>query len=324
MLDSQGRNIDYLRVSVTDRCNMRCIYCMPSHGVEWKPHDTILSFEDTLKICNILANMGIRKVKVTGGEPLVRRGCTDFIKNLKNITGIEEVTLTTNGLLLNDYLHEIADTLDGINISLDSLDRTRYHAISGSDGLDIVLSAIERVLKAGIKVKINVVPILGLNEEDIIPLAGLAKNKNIHVRFIELMPLGLAGTYKPVLGKEIAAKIESFHGKLIPFDTAGESRAGESRSLGNGPAKYYSIEGFKGKIGFINAMTDCFCVNCNRIRLTSVGILKPCLGSEQGTDLKPFLKTGSDLEKVLFKTIFNKQIKHSFTGLEEGMFRVGG
>ncbi|MCL2722752.1 MAG: radical SAM protein, partial [Treponema sp.] len=202
LTDSIGRTINYLRVSITDRCNLRCVYCMPPEGVKWKPHDNILTFEEILRLVKIMAVLGVKNVKVTGGEPLLRKGAHSFLKDLKLINGIEKVTLTTNGLLLNSFLNETEENAlpNAINISLDALDINRYKQITGlnNDNSDVftepkaILSVINRLLEKQITVKINCVPIRSINEEEIIPIAELAKNKNIIVRFIELMPIGCA------------------------------------------------------------------------------------------------------------------------------------
>jgi cyclic pyranopterin phosphate synthase len=228
LIDPFGRIIDYLRVSITDRCNLRCVYCMPPEGVEWKPHKTILNFEEILRLCRIMAGLGIRKIKVTGGEPLVRQGVAVFLKNLKALPGIEKVTLTTNGLLLGAYLDE-TETMgystgapavpDGINISLDALNPEQYRQISRYQGTGpaVILSLIDRLLEKGITVKLNCVPVRSFNEDEILPISALAKDKNIAVRFIELMPLGSAGTLKPVPGEDIAALLEKTYGTHTPI-----------------------------------------------------------------------------------------------------------
>jgi cyclic pyranopterin phosphate synthase len=313
LVDSFGRVIDYLRVSVTDRCNFRCIYCMPPEGVEWKPHNTMLRFEEILRLCGIMAGLGIRKIKVTGGEPLVRRGVAAFIKNLKALAGIEEVTLTTNGLLLGAYLDETetagySAAVDGINISLDALNPRRYERISRYEKADpaMILPLIDRLLEKGITVKLNCVPIRSFNEDEILPICALAKDKNIAVRFIELLPLGSAGTLKPVHGEETAALLEKTYGTLTPF----------SGVLGNGPAVYYSLPGFTGKIGFINALSRGFCGTCNRLRLTSEGLLKPCLANELCLDLRKMLRSGAcdgDLIQAVNEAVSKKPRFHSLS-----------
>jgi cyclic pyranopterin phosphate synthase len=325
--DSQGRLIDYLRVSVTDRCNLRCIYCMPEGGVERKAHEDVLSFEELLRCCRVMAAMGIHKIKVTGGEPLVRRGTTGFIAALKSLPGIRQVTLTTNGLLLEGELEGLrAAGLDGVNISLDSLDAETFHRITRRSGLEGILRAVRRAAAAGLRVKVNCVPLRGINDHELADIAGLARDQAAAVRFIELMPLGRACSYEPLRGEETAAVLERRYGKLIPF-------AGK---LGNGPARYYTLEGFAGTIGFINPLSRCFCESCNRFRLTSQGILKPCLSSSIGADLRSLLRSGAEdgaLRQTVLDIAARKPAQHTFLappGTEEAedrpreMFRIGG
>ena len=339
--DSFGRILDYLRVSVTDRCNLRCVYCMPPEGVEWRPHDSILSFEEILRFSRIMAELGIRNIKVTGGEPLVRRGIAGFIKTLKRLKGIEKVTLTTNGSLLGEYLDEAegfgSEALpDGINISLDALDKERFIKITRytESGPEKILPLIDRLLEKNIPVKINCVPVRGLNEEEIIPLAALAKDKDVAVRFIELMPLGSAATMKPVPGAEIAALLEKKFGKLTPF-SGGTTTQSDSGVLGSGPAMYYRLPDFTGKIGFINALSRGFCETCNRLRLTSEGSLKPCLSDKRSFDLRELLRAGAsdgELKQVITEIAEKKPQYHSFSPDHskvagrgsDGMFGIGG
>jgi len=334
LTDQFGRTLDYLRVSVTDRCNLRCVYCMPSKGVPWKAHDSILRFEEILRICEIIAGLGIRKIKVTGGEPLVRRGTASFIKSLNKVPGIERVTLTTNGLLLGRYLDE-AEALgegalpDGVNISINALESARYSRVTGESNARPreILSNIDKMIGKRIRVKINCVPVRGFNEEEILPLTLLARDKDIDVRFIELMPLGPGSDLKPVPGDETAAVIEKAFGALTPF----------SGSEGSGPAVYYSLPGFAGKIGFINPVSHGFCETCNRLRLTSEGFLKPCLSSPIGTDLKTLLRSGASntgLSAAITEAALQKPRFHTLSGVyagagseiakTEGMYRIGG
>ena len=332
LIDSSGRTLDYLRVSVTDRCNLRCVYCMPAEGVEWKPHEAMLSFEEILRLCRIMAKLGIRKIKVTGGEPLVRRGTASFLKNLKTLPGMEKVTITTNGFLLGAFLDE-AESLgvlpDGVNISLDALEPERFARITRMENLKPadILRCAGRLLEKKIPVKINCVPVAGFNEEEILPLAALARDRNIAVRFIELMPLGSARDLKPVPGGEIAALLEKAYGVLTPF----------AGVLGSGPAVYYSLPGFAGKIGFINPVTHGFCETCNRLRLTSEGFLKPCLSYDLGLDLRALLRAGAsdrELEQAIVETAAKKPRYHALSGIygeaskerknTGGMFGIGG
>ncbi|MDR3161653.1 MAG: GTP 3',8-cyclase MoaA [Spirochaetaceae bacterium] len=325
--DSQGRLIDYLRVSVTDRCNLRCIYCMPEEGVEWRAHEDMLSFEELLRCCRVMAAMGIQKIKVTGGEPLVRRGTAGFIAALKALPGIRQVTLTTNGLLLEGELEGLrAAGLDGVNISLDSLEGETFRRITRRDGHEGILRVIRRAAAAGLLVKVNCVPLRGINDHELAAIAGLAREEVAAVRFIELMPLGKAFSYEPLTGEEIAAILERRYGKLNPF-------AGK---LGNGPARYYSAEGFSGVIGFISPLSRCFCESCNRFRLTSQGVLKPCLSSGIGVDLRAPLRSGADdgvLREAVADAAARKPAQHTFlapAGTEDAesrpreMFRIGG
>jgi cyclic pyranopterin phosphate synthase len=325
MVDSFGRTLDYLRVSVTGRCNLRCVYCMPPEGVVWKPHDSILRFEEILRLCGIFADLGFRKIKITGGEPLVRRGVVPFMRNLKAIPGIEQVTLTTNGILLKAALEEeAAFPADAVNISLDTLDRDRFQKITRREGLDDVLGAIETLLAGNIPVKINCVPVPGLNEDDILPLARLAKERNLAVRFIELMPVAPAAAFRALPGQELFAMLEKALGPLRPF----------AGSLGNGPARYYAAAGFAGKIGFISPLSHSFCHTCNRLRLSSQGLLRPCLAHEDGRDLRGLLRGGAsddELKSAIREEISRKPRAHNFLSSEgaghnhgDGMFRIGG
>ena len=342
--DSFGRTLDYLRVSVTDRCNLRCFYCMPPEGIPWKPHENMLSFEEILRVVRIMAGLGVRKIRVTGGEPLLRRGIVSFLKNLKAIPGIEKVTLTTNGLLLGAYLDE-TETLgnnslpDGINISLNALDSERYKRIACREDVEpkTILPLIDGLLAKGITVKINCVPVRSFNEEEILPIAALARDKNIAVRFIELMSLGTAAAFQPIPGSETAARIEKAYGNLTPLTEASLRAAIGSVSDGpvsSGPAVYYSLPGFTGKIGFINAVTQGFCETCNSLRLTSEGFLKLCLSSNIGVDLRELIRSGgsdSDIAQAITKAAAKKPRFHSFSEIygapekhADGMSKIGG
>jgi cyclic pyranopterin phosphate synthase len=307
---------------------------MPPEGVPWKAHDSMLRFEEILRLCGIMAELGIRKIKVTGGEPLVRRGITSFLLKIKTVPGIERVTLTTNGLLLGGYLDEAENfgggvPLDGVNISVDALDGERFCRVTGESKArpEEILSNIDRLLEKRIRVKINCVPVRGFNEEEILPLTLLAREKDIAVRFIELMPLGSGADLEPVPGGEIAALIEKAFGALTPF----------SGVEGSGPAVYYSLPGFAGKIGFINPVSHGFCEACNRLRLTSEGFLKLCLSSSIGIDLRTLLRSGApdaELAAAVAETAAKKPRFHTLSGVytdagyeerkPDGMFTIGG
>jgi len=322
LIDSFGRILDYLRVSITDRCNLRCVYCMPPEGVEWKAHENILSFEEITRVVNIMAGLGVRKVRVTGGEPLLRRGTPSFLKELKTISEIESVTLTTNGLLLGAYLDE-AETLDalpdGINISIDALDSGRCKNITRRDvETKNILSSLDRLLEKHITVKINCVPIRSVNEEEIVPLAALARNRNIFVRFIELMPLGSASAFQPIFTEESMARIEKTFDALQPFSVQG-----------SGPAVYYSLPDFTGKIGFISPLSSGFCEKCSRLRLTPEGFLKLCLSHNLGLDLRELLRAGADdseIARAILEIVKKKPRFHNFSQKRhpDGMSKIGG
>ena len=307
MKDGRSRGIEYLRISVTDRCNFRCLYCMPEEGVESIVHDEVLRFEEILKVCRAMAKLGVKKIKLTGGEPLVRKHFVELVKEIHKIEGIEEITLTTNGFLLSENLNQLIEAgITSINISLDTLDAKRFKEITRVDGLDRVLDAIYKAAHSSLKsVKVNALVAKHLNEQDIIGLVQLAKEERIHVRFIELMPIGLGKSLEGMKKAEIMQKIESVYGKLEPYHG----------KLGNGPSQYYTLEGFKGKIGFISAVSECFCEGCNRVRLTADGFLKLCLHSAKGIDLKTPLREGIEEEKlieIIEEAIIGKPERHYF------------
>lgn len=290
MLDTYGRSIDYMRVSITDRCNLRCRYCMPAN-IEQVPRQDILSYEQIELICHGAAKAGIRKLKVTGGEALVRRGCADFIGRLKRIPGIEQVTLTTNGILLDQYLPDLVEnSLDAVNISLDTLQRDRYQMITGKDALERVKCNIETAVKSGLQVKINTVLQQGMNEDEWLALSELARPHPVDVRFIEMMPIGYGKQFSPVSNDHLQKKFESQFPDMIA----------DKSIHGNGPAVYYRIPGFSGSIGFISPIHGKFCSSCNRIRLTALGKLKPCLCYGDAVDLKGILgKDQLDIEQKI-------------------------
>ncbi|MDR0663826.1 MAG: GTP 3',8-cyclase MoaA [Spirochaetaceae bacterium] len=321
MQDGFGRNIDYLRVSVTDKCNLRCVYCMPPDGVKQVRHSDMLRFEEVLRVCSAAARLGVCGVKVTGGEPLVRRGLTGFIRALKQSACLKNVTLTTNGLLLSGFLDELLEAgIDAVNVSLDTLNKDVFRAITRSDGFEQVLYSIHAAQEASISLKINAVPMRGVNEADIVPLAELARQKNVHVRFIELMPLGLGARILPIPQAEVKAALTQAFGTLEKF---------EGR-LGNGPASYYSAAGFAGKIGFISALSHSFCGSCNRLRLTGTGLLKTCLSSDIGVDLKAVIRSGGSdaaIDAAFRSAVMLKPAGHDFhtnQHVKKNMYSIGG
>ena len=306
--DSYGREINYMRISITDRCNLRCCYCMPD-GADWIPMKDILTYEEITAVCQEAVKLGITRFKITGGEPLVRRECSKLIRMIKEIPGTEVVTLTTNGLLLGEQLESLMQAgLDAVNISLDTLDKEKYKQVTGFDKLSVVLASITKAVESGIPVKINAVLQKGMNEEEWLPLTQLAKNLPLSVRFIEMMPIGYGNIPQSISNEELKEKIMRYYGNLTE----------DFRIYGNGPAVYYSIERFKGNIGFISAIHGKFCNLCNRIRMTSTGDIKPCLCYEQRWSLKPALrmehkeKRQESIQKILIESIKNKPQMHCF------------
>ena len=306
MLDQYGRKIDYLRISVTDRCNLRCRYCMPE-PVSAVQHADILRYEEILRICREAAELGITKFKVTGGEPLVRAGCVDFITALKMQPGTEQVTLTTNGLLLEANLDALTEAgLDGVNISFDSPDNARFRRITGytGDGADTLLHVLDACCAKGLKTKINAV-LLEETETDAPALAAIAAKLPVDVRFIELMPIGFGTTMKRVSPEDILTALQEHWPDLAPTD--------EKR--GNGPAHYYKSAALLGRIGFIDAVSHKFCAECNRVRLTSTGQLKPCLCYADSADLRALIRGGctdGELREALRAAVYAKPRAHCF------------
>jgi cyclic pyranopterin phosphate synthase len=303
MIDGFNRKIDYLRLSVTDRCNLRCTYCMPSGGIKLIDRKEILSFEEILKAAGILSEMGIRKIRITGGEPLVRDGIIDLMKQIKKIEKITDISITTNGILLNKYLDELYRIpVQGINISLDTLDRQKYKEITCGGEINQVLNAISNSINIGIKsVKINVVITDLLDEEDITGFARMTLDKPVHVRFIEMMqPAGGEGSSETIECSSIGRinnlelnnlRPDSCNQDLNPVDTIFSvmKKIGEyhtiNDNIGNGPALYYKFKQARGSIGFIINDKN-LCSYCNRIRLTPYGTIRLCLFSDKEYDIK--------------------------------------
>lgn len=307
MIDHLGRKIDYLRISVTDRCNLRCIYCMPEEGVKLVDRSLILQEPEIMRIVRVMAELGISKIKLTGGEPLVRKGMASLIHQMKEIPGIEKVTLTTNGILLKEQMEVLAEAgLDGLNISLDSLNEACYQKIARRNHLNETMEGICEALKyPEVSLKINCVP-LGIPEQNLCEIAELAKKEPIHVRFIEMMPIGYGKEFRGMSEQEVTGLLQERFGELVPY---------EGEQLGNGPCHYYMIDGFCGKIGFISAISHKFCESCNRIRLTSQGYLKTCLQYHAGGDLRAVIRsegTDEDLKRVILEALEKKPKGHAF------------
>jgi len=288
--DTFSRTIDYIRISITDRCNLRCVYCMPSGGVKFLEHKDILQYEEIARILRVAVHAGVRKVRITGGEPLVRKNIISLIKMIKSIEGIHQLSLTTNGMLLERYAEELADAgLDRVNVSLDSLKTERYREITRGGDLEAVLRGIEAAERAGLTpIKINMVPIRGLNDDEIGEFAKITLTAPYQVRFIEFMPFVTEDIWnreKFISSEEIQSLVEQI-GTLVP-----------ATMKKTGPARYFRFEGSAGVVGFISPISNHFCKECNRLRLTADGKLRPCLFSETEIDLKPALRSnGSDAE----------------------------
>lgn len=324
MIDAQGRTIDYVRISVTDRCNLRCIYCMPEKGIPMASHEDLLTFEEIERLCRILADLGIRKVKLTGGEPLVRKDFVELVRKIKAIEGIEKVTLTTNGVLLEAQMDELAAAgINGVNISLDTLNRRKFEEITRRDSFNEVYRGIQKALTyPEISLKLNCLP-LGLEGQNLEEIAELAKDNKVHIRFIEVMPIGQGKKYQFLSEMQIIERLQKKFGIMVPFEEA----------LGFGPGHYYSIEGFQGKVGFISAISHKFCGSCNRIRLTAEGYLKSCLQYDTGRDLRKLLRSGatdSEIKENITLAIEEKPVGHIFLSdhIEEEehhtMSQIGG
>lgn len=324
MLDSFNRKIDYLRISITDRCNLRCVYCMPECGVKNVEHDEILTYEEIIRICRICADLGVTKIKITGGEPMVRKDLVSLIQMIKSIKGIKMVTMTTNGTMLGSQAKALKEAgLDGVNISLDSMNREDFAKITRRDVFSSVIEGLEACLAEGIRTKINCVPIKELNGSEIVTLASLAKQYPVDVRFIELMPIGYGRQFSPIPNEIIKDQLVAVYGEMTDSYVV----------HGNGPAKYFDLPDFLGSIGFISAVTHEFCESCNRIRLTSEGSLKLCLHYNLGIQLKDVMRAGIDdgsLSNLIVSAIEKKPVSHNFGGDEgedmevKNMVQIGG
>ncbi len=306
MLDGRGRSIDYLRVSVTDRCNLRCVYCMPEDGVPSLRHGEILRYEEIARVVRVMAGLGIRHVRLTGGEPMARRGCLGLVRTLAETPGIESVSMTSNGLLLGERMDEAKRAgLRALNLSLDTLDAAAYARLTRGGSLSQALSALDRALALGLSVKLNAVPVRGFNDDGLEALASLAREKPVCVRFIELMPLGCARALRPVPEEEVLARLTDAFGP--PEEDAAPH--------GHGPARYVRFPGFVGSVGFISPISCEFCARCNRVRLTAEGQLKLCLNHAGGPDLRALLRGSADdaaLADAIRRAVAEKPARHAF------------
>jgi GTP 3',8-cyclase len=324
LTDSFGRRINYLRLSVTDRCNLRCRYCMPAEGVAFLAHGTILSYEELLLLARTAVLLGIEKVRVTGGEPLVRKGIVTFLARLAEIPGLQHLALTTNGLLLEKMAGSLLEAgVQRLNISIDSLRPATFAAITRGGDVHRVLAGIAAAAQAGFSSpRINMVVMRGVNDDEVIDFAALTLDKPYAVRFIEYMPTTREQGWqsRSISGQEVLERIARRY-PLHPVD----------KGKFAGPAKDFKIAGAAGTLGFITPVFGHFCGDCNRIRVTATGMAKGCLFSEDGFDLKPLLRTGDSagLEEALRRVVCIKQDRHRLSGEDAGnrpfdMSKVGG
>ena len=305
--DSFQRPINYLRISVTDRCNLRCIYCLPPEGVDLVSHQEILSYEEVYTVARAAAELGINKIRITGGEPLVRLGLPKLIQMLAGIKAIDDISLTTNGTLLGDYAAELKKAgLRRVNVSLDTLKSDRFERITrGGSNLGQVLEGIKVAREVGLEpVKLNMVVMSGINDDELLDFAAKTITEEWHVRFIELMPVAGQGSTAPrfVSATEMRQQLEQL-GELEPC----------LPSVGNGPAKYFRLPHAKGTIGFITPISEHFCFQCNRMRLTAYGKLRPCLLTDYEIDLKQPLRHGiskAGLKKLFKQAVADKPLRH--------------
>lgn len=326
MKDGLGRNINYLRISVTDRCNLRCLYCMPPEGIEKKGHLEMLTLEEIFEVVKVCADLGTDKIRITGGEPLVRKGLVGLIEKITALDSIRDIALTTNGVLLGQMAGDLRKAgLKRINVSLDTMDEKKYEYITRGGNIKAVLEGIEEAVKVGlVPVKINTVLTKGFNEDEIGDFIKLTLSENIDVRFIELMPLGQAAGFAAGHYLPNTAVLERF-GELEPAEAVDKSS----------PAKYYKLSGAKGRVGLINPISHKFCDNCNRIRLTADGKLKPCLHSDKEIDIRGILRDEKAddkyqaLQEAITEAIQAKPKHHTLNDLcnkpiERDMYTIGG
>jgi cyclic pyranopterin phosphate synthase len=325
LYDSFQRPINYLRISVTDRCNLRCIYCMPAEGVRLMSHRDILTYEEIYTVARAAAELGINKVRLTGGEPLVRSGLTELVQMLAQIDAIDDISLTTNGTLLSRYAAELKQAgLKRVNISLDTLKSGKFRFITrGSLNLDDVLEGIEAARSVGLNpVKLNMVVMSGINDDELLDFAARTINEEWHVRFIEFMPVaGVCATASYFVSVSDMRKRLELLGELEPC----------LPGVGNGPAKYFHFPHARGTIGFITPVSEHFCFHCNRLRLTADGRLRPCLLADDEVDLKQPLRSGissAGLKQLIEAAVADKPLRHhlaeGYVPKDRPMTQVGG
>ena len=326
LIDKHNRHLNYLRISITDRCNLRCLYCMPHDGLAKLRHDEVLTYEEILRLATIAVNLGVNKIRLTGGEPLIRKGILQLLPSLVNLPGLKDISMTTNGVYLKENIEKIKSAgIKRVNISLDTLRRERYRKITGYDGFEQVWEGIQLAGELGLNpIKINMVVMKGINDDEVVDFAGLSLNHPYHIRFIEYMPSGFAdqdAQLHHVPNSDVKDQITSL-GKLVKV----------LNTETDGPTDRFRIEGAPGEIGFISPLTHHFCQVCNRLRLTANGHLRPCLLSDQEVDLKTPMRAGvsdSEIEQIFLKTAENKPRAHRLNSehcgsLSGQMSAIGG
>lgn len=306
MIDNCGRSIDYLRISITDRCNLRCIYCMPEEGICGIKHEKILNFEEIIRLVQIMTGLGLKHLRITGGEPMARRSCLELVSKLNQIDGVESISMTSNGLMLCDRIEEAKHAgISSLNLSIDTLNPETYSRLTRGGDLEKVLKTLHQALNAGMNVKVNAVLIQGFNDNDLTDLVRLAKDDPICVRFIELMPIGNARDMHSIPPDQVLSLLQDAFGQPVS----------DASQHGHGPARYVRYPGFAGSVGFISAVSHEFCDSCNRVRLTSDGQLKLCLNHTKGLDLRAMLRGGSsdnEIRNAVQKAIESKPRRHGF------------
>ncbi len=328
LIDNHGRKIDYLRLAVTDRCNLRCFYCMPENGLDWLSRKELMSYKEMLSICSLLVSMGIEKIRITGGEPFVRKDMMPFLRTLAKLDGLKELTITTNGVLTAPYVKELKELgVKSVNLSLDTLDPARFFSITRRDEFSNVMLTLDELLKHNIEVKINAVVMDGKNTQDIIPLVELTKDLPVSVRFIEEMPFNGDGHAYGGLLWDYVRILEEIKIKYTDIQKIPDSFSSTSYN--------YQIPGHKGSVGIIAAYSRTFCGTCNRIRITPEGELKTCLYDDGVFNVKDLIRSGkneSELKDILL-TSFGQRPKDGWEaeslrvehkGVHESMATIGG
>lgn len=327
LVDRYGRKITYLRISVTDRCNLRCVYCMPPAGVTWQPHQDILHYEEIAQVVRLSAANGVNEIRLTGGEPLVRKNLADLVRLISAVPGIEDISLTTNGVLLLEQIDGLADAgLKRINISLDTLLPEKFARITRGGRFERVWEGLEKAEALGVApIKLNVVAMRGVNDDELPALARLSLEKSWHVRFIEIMPVKNQAPWGPGFPKpeDTYLSIGDMLHLLAPLGLQPVENG-----VGSGPAREYAIPGARGRIGFISPLGEKFCEKCNRLRLTADGNLRPCLLHDVEVPIRDALRRGEDLSPYFAQALALKPLAHelnlSVSPSARCMMQIGG